>query len=128
MSVARTVSEVREQHVSFEVESIDRMYLNLYVPRLQRVEGVAYYWIYQRGARFASTALMAPMTAAFVRSVEQFARREGVELVAFAKGQRKDDQGRRGPRVPGQVLARRGGAVHRQGPGEVSSCAHPEAG
>jgi hypothetical protein len=91
MSVARTVSEVLEQHVRFEMESIDRMYLNLYVPRLQRPEGVAYYWIYQRGARFASTALMAPMTAAFVRSIEQFARRERLDVVSFAKGQRKDD-------------------------------------
>jgi hypothetical protein len=26
--------------VVFELESIDRMYLNLYVPQLQRVEGV----------------------------------------------------------------------------------------
>jgi len=91
MSVARTVSQVLEQHVSYEVESIDRMYLNLYVPRLQRAEGVAYYWIYQRGARFASTALMAPMTAAFVRSIEQFARREGIDVVPFGPKQRKDD-------------------------------------
>jgi hypothetical protein len=30
MSVARTVTEVIRQHVTLEVEGIDRMYLNVY--------------------------------------------------------------------------------------------------
>jgi hypothetical protein len=35
MSVARTVTEVIRQHVTLEVESIDRLYLNVYQSRLQ---------------------------------------------------------------------------------------------
>ncbi|HVR10755.1 MAG TPA: hypothetical protein VMW75_22110 [Thermoanaerobaculia bacterium] len=35
MSVARTVAEILGKHVTFEVESVDRLYLNLYVPILQ---------------------------------------------------------------------------------------------
>ena len=34
MSVPRTVSEVLKDHVTLEVEGIDRMYLNVYVPQL----------------------------------------------------------------------------------------------
>lgn len=94
MSVARTVSQVLESHVTFELESIDRMYLNLYVPKLQRPEGVAHYCLYRLGARFASTALLAPLTTAFVRSIEEFAQQEGIEIVTFRKGQRKDDVAR----------------------------------
>ena len=39
MSVPQTVAEVLSKHVVLEVESIDRMYLNVYVPQLQAVEG-----------------------------------------------------------------------------------------
>jgi hypothetical protein len=34
------VAEILKQHVTLEVEGIDRMYLNVYVPRLQIVEGL----------------------------------------------------------------------------------------
>jgi len=33
MSVPRSVAEVLAEHVTLEVEGIDRMYLNVYVPR-----------------------------------------------------------------------------------------------
>src|SRR5215204_445171 len=35
MTIARSVAEVLDQHVTLELECIDRMYLNLYVPILQ---------------------------------------------------------------------------------------------
>jgi hypothetical protein len=34
---------------------------------------------------------MAPMTEAFVASIERFAEQEGVEVVRFEKGQRKEE-------------------------------------
>ena len=37
MSIALSVAEVLRDHVVLEVESIDRMYLNVYVPHLQTV-------------------------------------------------------------------------------------------
>ena len=94
MSVARTVSQILGEHVTFELESVDRLYLNLYVPILQRPEGAAYFWIHHRGHRFASSALLAPMTRAFVASIERFARDRGVDLIQFRKGQRKEDVAR----------------------------------
>ena len=40
MRVAQSVAEILSKHVVLEVEGIDRMYLNVYVPRLQIIEGV----------------------------------------------------------------------------------------
>jgi len=44
MTVARSVSDVLEDHVTLEVECIDRMYLNVYQPRLQYVNGVVWFF------------------------------------------------------------------------------------
>lgn len=90
MNVARTAAEVLSEHVVLEYEAIDRMYLNAYVPHLQSVGGVVGF-LHQRGFRFASTAALAPMTTAFVKSVDRFACASQVDVVTFAKGQRKDD-------------------------------------
>ena len=67
------------------------MYLNVYVPHLQSVGAVVGYLRVHRGQRFASTTAVTPMTEAFVRNIDQFVNDEGVDLVAFKKGQRKDD-------------------------------------
>jgi len=91
MTIARTVAQILDAHVTLEMESIDRMYLNLYVPILQREAGVAYFWRKHRGHTFASSALMQPMSRDFVSRIESFARREGIDLITFSKGQRKED-------------------------------------
>ena len=62
MTVARSVADVLDQHVVFEVESIDRMYLNVWVPRLAYGGGVAGFFVGHRGHDYASAALMDPMT------------------------------------------------------------------
>jgi hypothetical protein len=79
------------EHVVLEVEAIDRMYLNVYVPHLQSVGAVVGYLRVHRGQRFASTTAVTPMTEAFVRNIDQFINHEGVDLIAFQKWQRKDD-------------------------------------
>ena len=91
MSVPRSVAEVLKEHVTLEVEGIDRMYLNVYVPQLQREQGVARFFRSHRGHRFASSALMDPISKTFVVALEQLAKREQVPVIQFRKGQRKDD-------------------------------------
>lgn len=91
MKIARSVADVLHDHVTLELECIDRLYLNLYVPILQREPGVGHFWIKHRGHRFASSALMAPMTRAFISSIERFADQQGIDLITFKKGQRKED-------------------------------------
>src|ERR1700720_958561 len=90
MSIARSAAEVLRDHVVLELEAIDRMYLNVYVPHLQSVGAVVGYLRVHRGQRFSTTAVT-PMTEAFVRNIDQFINHESVDLVAFQKGQRKDD-------------------------------------
>jgi len=89
--VARSVAEVLAKHVTLEVECIDRMYLNVYVPKLQFVNGVVSFLRNHRGHRFASSALLEPISRKFVSSIHRFAEEQGVPLVSFTKGQRKDD-------------------------------------
>ena len=91
MSVARSVADVLRDHVVLELEAIDRMYLNVYVPHLQTARAVVGYLQVHRGQRFASTTAVVPMSEAFVRNIEQFVADEGIDLVSFAKGERKDD-------------------------------------
>ncbi|MDN5858524.1 MAG: hypothetical protein L0H84_07860, partial [Pseudonocardia sp.] len=91
MTVARSVADVLTDHVVFEVESIDRMYLNVWQPRLAYGGGVQGFFVAHRGYHYASTALMDPMTKAFVADIHGFVAARGLELVHFGKGQRKDD-------------------------------------
>ncbi len=91
MSIPQTVTEVLRKHVTLEVESIDRMYLNVYVPQLQHERGVVAYFRYHRGATFASSALMAPISEAFVAAIGAFAREHEIPVVTFHKGERKDE-------------------------------------
>ena len=91
MTVARSVADVLDDHVVFEVESIDRMYLNVWQPRLAYGGGVQGFFVGHRGHHYASTALMDPMTKAFVADIHGFVAAGGLDLVSFAKGQRKDD-------------------------------------
>jgi hypothetical protein len=113
MTLPRSAADVLADHVLFEIEAIDRMYLNLYQPRLQHGAGIAAFFVGHRGYPFASSALMAPVTAAFVADIGHFVAARGVDLVRFAKGQRKDDLTREYLRragrddrglVPAQVL------------------------
>lgn len=89
--IRKSVAEILDQHVTVELEAIDRMYLNGYVPSLQRGGGVVYFMKTQLGARVPSTAMVAPMSHGFVAAIERFVKTTGVDLVTFEKNQRKDD-------------------------------------
>jgi len=91
MTLPRTVAAVISRHVTLEVESIDRMYLNVYQPRLQTAAGVAAFFRSHRGHVFASSALMDPISKAFIAQIETFTAANKVPLLGFTKGQRKDD-------------------------------------
>ena len=91
MTVARSVGDVLTEHVQFEIECIDRMYLNVYVPHLQFAAGLVGYVQRQLGLPIASTAPLAKITDAFSTAVHRFAKVNRVPWVDFVKGQRKDD-------------------------------------
>ena len=91
LGAPQSVAEVLRDHVVLELEGIDRMYLNVYVPVLQAVEGVLKFIRIHRGHPVASTAMVEPITRRFVESIERYAQDNQVPMVTFAKGQRKDD-------------------------------------
>lgn len=91
MSLTPSLAQLQQDHVTFELESIDRIYLNAYVPKLTSPGGIAGYCRGYLGHRFASTKQAIDKTKAFVKSIEDFIQRQGLELVRFRKGQRKDD-------------------------------------
>lgn len=91
MSLPSTVADVIRQHVTLEVECIDRMYLNVFVPKLQYESGVVGFFRNHRGYTFASSALMDPITKSFIHRISKFADKAGVPLITFNKGERKDD-------------------------------------
>ena len=91
MTLPRTVADVLADHVVFEVECIDRMYCNVYVPQLQHAGGLLGYIQRQLGLPIASTAPLGKVTDAFSAAMRRFARDQQVPWVDFAKGQRKDD-------------------------------------
>ena len=91
MTLPRSAGDVLSDHVVFELESIDRMYLNLYVPQLQRVEGVLGFIHGHLGRPIASTSAIAPMSRDFTARLAGFADAHGIPWVDFARGQRKDD-------------------------------------
>jgi hypothetical protein len=95
MTLPRSVAEVLDEHTTLELECIDRMYCNLYVPILQTEQGVAWFFRHHRGHHFASSALMAPMTRRFVESIESFAERERIDLISFKRHERKEDVAKR---------------------------------
>ena len=91
MSLPQSVAEVIQKHVTLELECIDRMYLNVYVPALQHERGVACFFRFHRGATFASSALMDPISKAFLGQIATFCKDHDVPLISFEKKQRKDD-------------------------------------
>ena len=136
--IRKNVAEILQDHVTFELEAIDRMYLNAYVPSLQTGGGIVYFLKTQLGVRVPSTAMVAPLSEHFVQAIERFVATQGIDLVTFERGQRKDDvaqqylatfAGEEGVlfvgKAPDRVIARKaaaGGAVSRTRP----LCPYPQ--
>src|SRR6478736_3463977 len=91
MTVARFVADVLTDHVLFEIDCVERLYCNVYVPQLQYVAGLVGYVHRQLALPIASTAPLARITEALDKAVHRFARDHRLPWVDFAKGQRKDD-------------------------------------
>jgi hypothetical protein len=116
MKLSKSVAELQREHVVMELECIDRMYLNAYVPQLTTEAGVAGFVRGYLGHHFASTKQVAEMTDTFVASIMQFALDDGIDLVRFKEGQRKDDV----------MQARLGAFKKRQQQGVVFICVAQE--
>ena len=92
MSITQTsLAEILREHVILEVESIDRMYLNVYIPKLQQESGASWFLREQRKCPIASSAAMGPISHDFVEAIERYVEKHQLPLLTFEKGQRKDE-------------------------------------
>jgi hypothetical protein len=66
--IAQSVADILGRHVTLAVEGIDRMYLNVYVPRLQSERGVVGFFREHRDQPLPSAALMSAMSRNYLAS------------------------------------------------------------
>src|SRR5215469_16078706 len=91
MSLPKSVEEIISQHVAFEVESIDRMYCNLYMDGVQTEHGTARFFLHHRKEPCATAYFMEKMTRAFLDKIDNFAKEHNLDVITFAKHSRKED-------------------------------------
>ena len=84
-----TVNDVLDGHVVLDIECLDRIYLNAYVPILQSSGQVVAFMTQHLGMPIPSPALMEKISSRFRRSVESFAEANGIPWVRFGKEDRK---------------------------------------
>src|SRR4051812_23813042 len=95
MATVVTVNDVLDGHVVLDLECLDRIYLNGYVPNLQVGGQVSNFLRDHLGYLVPSPAVLEKIGAAFRRSVSAFAEDEHLPLVRFDKHDRKIDVMRR---------------------------------
>jgi hypothetical protein len=86
-----TVDEVLSGHVVLDIECLDRVYLNAYVPILQSSGQVVAFMTQYLGMPIPSPVLLEKIGQRFRRSVTSFAEANGIPWVKFGRADRKAD-------------------------------------
>jgi hypothetical protein len=84
-----TAAQVLDGHVTLDLECLDRIYLNGYVPNLQVGGQVVTFLTQHLGNPVPSPALFGPIGDRFRQAVARFADQHTIPVVRFAKEQRK---------------------------------------
>jgi hypothetical protein len=77
-------------HVTLKCRSVDRIFLQAYVPKLQSVGQVCIFLRWQRKFRIPSSAAFGKIGDAYVKAIYQFAAQHQIPVVHFLKGQTKE--------------------------------------
>src|SRR5664280_1100859 len=89
MAASLTVNELLDGHVALDVECLDRIYLNGYVPGLQVAGQVASFMTAHLGYPIPSPAIMEKIGPALRRPVRSCADTNDIPVVRFHKGDPK---------------------------------------
>jgi hypothetical protein len=89
MAAVVTVNDVLDGHVDLDVECLDRIYLNGYVPNLQVGGQVVSFMTAHLGNPIPSPAIMEKIGTAFRTAVQRFAADNKIPVVRFGKDDRK---------------------------------------
>jgi hypothetical protein len=87
-------STLLRDHVVLKCRSVDRIFLQAYVPKLQTVGQVCTFLRWRRKFKIPSSAAFGKIGDAYVKEVHQFAKRNGIPIVTFAKGDNKEEVAR----------------------------------
>jgi hypothetical protein len=109
MAAVVTVNQLLDGHVALDVECLDRIYLNGYVPNLQAGGQVVSFMTQHLGCPVPSPAIMEKIGTAFRRAVSTFAETGHIPVVRFGKADRKIDVMRR--HVAAQAATGRSGVA-----------------
>ena len=89
-----TITSLLRERVALQINSVDRIFLAGYIPRLQS-EGMVVRFLLDRGFVIPSPAALGKVGAAYVRAVERFASKHRIVVVDFRKGESKEEVARR---------------------------------
>ena len=89
MAAVVTVNDVLDGHVDLDVECLDRIYLNGYVPNLQVPGQVVSFMTAHLGNPIPSPAIMDKIGTGFRTAVDRFATDNHIPVLRFGKGDRK---------------------------------------
>lgn len=85
-----TIRSLLRDRVTLQVRSVDRIYLQAYVPRLMS-EGLLVRFLLDRGATIPSPALLGRIGSGYVAAIERFAERNAIPIVRFRRGESKEE-------------------------------------
>jgi hypothetical protein len=88
-------TSVLGDHVTLKYRSLDRIFLQGYVPKLQCVGQVCTFLHDVRGYRIPSSAAFGQIGRAYEKRIRKFAKENHIPLVRFAKRQNKEKLARR---------------------------------
>jgi len=91
MNVLHRVADVLKDHVVLDLECMDRVYLNIYQPKLQTPQMVYQFLRHQAVGGSVSSKFFQATTQAFVNNIKNYSDTHGIVIYDFKKGERKDD-------------------------------------
>jgi hypothetical protein len=89
-----TIASLLRERVTLQVNSVDRIFLAGYIPKLQS-EGQVVRFLLDRGFPIPSPAALGKNGDRYVRAIDRFGRKHRIPMVHFKKGESKELVARR---------------------------------
>jgi hypothetical protein len=87
------VSTILDEHVSFRLSCVDRVFIQGYVPGLQS-EGLVVRFLLHRGCSIPSPKVLGQIHDRFVAAIDRFVEDHDLPVVRFKKGESKEEAAR----------------------------------
>ena len=83
------INELLRDHVTLEIECLDRIYLNGYLPSLQIPGQLIAFLVQHRKQKIPSPALLQQITQKFIHNVKEYAEQNNIPIIPFKRGSEK---------------------------------------